>query len=539
MKDYDRSQMTIGRIIAEKAARIPEAPWLLSGGRTWTYGELHDYTNRYANGFRQLGIGRSVHVSVLMSNCPEYFGVVWGLGKLGAVSVPLNTAARGDLLRYFIDQSDSEWIVVDAEGIDRVAELAGSMPKVKGCVLQNCTDEQAIPLAAAGWTTVHLREIEAADPVEPDHNAVAPYDPSLIMYTSGTTGPSKGVYAPHAQPHYIGRHLTQKFGYRSDDVIYTCLPLFHGNAFWYSAFPALWAEALLAISPRFSVSRFWSEIRATKATQFNALGAMINMLLKQPPSPDDRNHSVRQSMALPLSRESYAAFNSRFGITITSLYAMTETFPGTMFTPEEPSSKAASAGRPHGYGDIRIVDDEDYEVGPGEVGEICFRPNEPWSMMLNYYKMPEQTLREMKNMWFHSGDRGYLDEDGYLFFVDRKKEAIRRRGENISAYEVEMLTARHPAILEVAAIPISSELSEDDVGIFVVTKDGQSVTPEEIIDFCARNMAYFMVPRYIRFIDQLPKTSSEKIEKYKLRSWAEANRGDLWDREAHGIKVTR
>jgi crotonobetaine/carnitine-CoA ligase len=364
-------------------------------------------------------------------------------------------------------------------------------------------------------------------------------DPSLILYTSGTTGPSKGVCLPHSQGHGIGRILTKEYGYDGEDVIFTCLPLFHGNAFNYSCFPALWADATLALSDRFSVSQFWSEIRRTGATQFNALGAMISLLLKQPPSEEDRAHSVRQCMALPLSRQTFQEFSSRFGFKITSLYAMTETFPVTLFRPDDPPEKGSSAGRASEYTELQILDEEDRPLGPGHTGEICVRPTEPWIMMLGYYNMPKATADTMRNMWVHSGDRGYLDEDGYLYFVDRTKETIRRRGENISAYEVEMLAAKHPDVLEVAAVPVSSELSEDDLMVFVVRREGSTLSHEALVRFCAANMAYFMVPRYVEFVETIPKTPSEKIEKYKLKQWAEQNRVKLWDREKHGITISR
>jgi crotonobetaine/carnitine-CoA ligase len=244
-------------------------------------------------------------------------------------------------------------------------------------------------------------------------------------------------------------------------------------------------------------------------------------------------------MALPLSREVFNEFSQRFNLKITSVYAMTETFPVTVFTQHDPVEKGASAGKGRGLADIIVVDDEDQPLPEGKIGEICVRPREPWIMMLGYYNMPEATLRESRNLWFHTGDRAYIDADGYLFFVDRTKEAIRRRGENISAYEVELLVCKHPGVLEVAAIPLASELSEDDVMIYVVKRPGAEVTEQELIRFCNKTMAYFMIPRFIRFADVLPKTASEKVEKYKLRIMAEAERELLWDRERQGVTISR
>jgi crotonobetaine/carnitine-CoA ligase len=536
MHDYPLKQRTIGHLLADKAARVGDSTWLIFGEQRYTYAQAHDLSSRYANGFRELGVGKGDHVAVMMANCPEFIWTIWGLGKLGAVSVPLNTAARGDLLRYFITQSDSIGVVVSAELSGRVAEALGTDHRVRTFFTLGGADAR---LAECGADCVDLVTFAGASAEAPDIAAVLASDPQYIMYTSGTTGPSKGVISPHSQAHGVGRSLTLNFGYRPDDVLYTCLPLFHGNALWYSCYAALWADCALAVSPRFSASTFWDEIRATGATQFNSLGAMTNILLRAPASPGDREHCVRQSMIVPLSRESYREVSERFGVRVTSLYAMTETFAVTMFTPDDPEHKGASAGKPRGLAELQIVSDEDDPLPAGDVGEICVRPCERGIIMSGYYKMPEATVRDTRDLWLHTGDRGRIDSDGYLYFVDRKKEAIRRRGENISAYEVEMLIAKHPSVLEVAAVPVASELSEDEVMVFVVCRSGCVVGEEELVRFANHNMAHFMVPRFVHFIEALPKTASEKIEKYKLKTWAEQNRATLWDREAVGLKLER
>ncbi len=535
MKDYSLKQRTIGHVLADKAARLGSKTWLIHGADRYGYDQAHDLSNRYANGFRALGIAKGDHVAVMLPNCPEFIWTIWGLAKLGAVAVPLNTAARGELLRYFITQSDSVAAVVAAEWAPRVAEALAGDHKLRAFVALG--DGEA--LAALGRPVADLTAFASASAEEPDRDAVLASDPQYIMYTSGTTGPSKGVISPHSQAHGVGRSLALNFGYRPDDVLYTCLPLFHGNALWYSCYAALWADAALAISPRFTATGFWDEIRATGATQFNSLGAMTNILLRAPASPRDREHRVRQAMIVPLSPQTYREVSDRFGVQVTSLYAMTETFAVTMFTPDDPEAKGASAGRPRGLAELQIVSDEDEPLPTGEVGEICVRPLERGIVMAGYYKMAEATVRDTRDLWLHTGDRGWLDEDGYLFFVDRKKESIRRRGENISAYEVEMLISRHPAVMEVAAVPVTSELSEDEVMVYVVCRDGHSISEEELVRFANRNMAHFMVPRFVRFIDALPKTPSEKIEKYKLKVWAEQNRQALWDREVVGLKLER
>ncbi len=539
MRDYELKDRTIGRILAEKADRIPDKTFLLWQDLAYRYRDLEELTNRYANGFKAAGIGHGDHVAVMLPNCPEFFWVVWGLGKIGAVAVPVNIAAKGEMLRYFIDQCDARCVVIDDEWVERAAALQPQLVKVRNWFYRGARPPAECGLGSAQAPVHAFAELESDDASRPPLDRVRHDDTHLIMYTSGTTGPSKGVMSPHSQGHAVGRALSIDYGYRADDVLYTCLPLFHGNALWYTAYAALWADAAVALSPRFSATRFWDEIRASGATQFNTLGAMTNIIWKLPPGPHEREHRLRQCMTVPVPKEIYAEMQQRYGVTLTSVFAMTENFAMTRFTPQDPPQKAGSAGHPHGACELRIVDDDLHDLPAGQVGEILMRPLIEGAMMKGYYKMPAETAREFVDGWFRTGDRGTLDTDGYLYFVDRKKEAIRRRGENISAYEVELILSRHPAVLEVAAIPVASEMSEDDVMVYVVLKPGEALSHAEVVRFAAEHMSYFMVPRFVEFIDALPKTASEKLEKYKLKQLAQARRGELWDREREGIEVRR
>jgi carnitine-CoA ligase len=453
--------------------------------------------------------------------------------------VPINTAAKGEMLRYFIDQSDATRVVIDDEFIERLAAVAPLLPNVTHYFYRGPKDIPGLPLEIAGARVDALAVLDSGDTSQPPLDAVAHDDTQLIMYTSGTTGPSKGVMCPHSQGHAVGRACTIDFGYRPDDVLYTCLPLFHANAIWFSSYAALWADAAVALAPRFSATRFWDDIRSTGSTQFNALGAMTNIIWKLPPGPHERDHALRLCMAVPVPKEIYREIQERYDVELTSVFAMSENFSVTCFTPSDPAEKAGSAGRPRGACRLRIVDDDGLDLGSGEVGEIWLLPLMPGSMMKGYYKMPEATANAFDGGWFKTGDRGYLDADGYLYFVDRKKEAIRRRGENVSAYEVELILSRHPAVLECAAIPVSSEMSEDDVMVYVVRRPGATLSHVEVVHFAAEHMSYFMVPRYVEFIDQLPKTATEKLEKYKLKQDAQARRSEIWDRERAGVTVAR
>lgn len=535
MRIYDLEQRTIGRILAEKAERLGDKQWLLWNDQRHSYAELEEITNRYANGFRTRGVRQGDHAAVLLPNGPEFLWVIWALGKIGAVAVPLNTAAKGGLLHYYLDQSDSAWVIVAEEWAERITALAGRLPKLKGAFHFGTCSVSDSALAGLSLQVADLREMVLGSAEPPPVDAVRHSDLHLIMYTSGTTGPSKGVMSPHSQGHAIGHHLAEHFRYGPGDVLYTCLPIFHANALWYTCYAALWADATVALSPHFSASRFWHEIKLCGATQFNTLSAMTTILWKRPPSDGDQDHSLRQCMAVPVPKEIYREFQDRYHVGLNSWYAATETFAVTLLTSADPPAKAGSAGRTRGYAEVQIVDDAGRALSAGGIGEICVRPLEPGMMMSGYYKMPDATLAAQRDLWFHTGDRGYLDEDGYLYFVDRIKDAIRRRGENISAYDLEAIIGMHPAISEVAAIAVASELGEDEVMVFLVRTPGMDISAEALIEFCTQNMATFMVPRFVEFVADLPKTASNKVEKYKLKEIAAVRRSVLWDREAAAI----
>jgi crotonobetaine/carnitine-CoA ligase len=536
MRFYDVGDRTTTHILADKAATIGDRPFLHWQGTTYTYRDLDEMTNRYANGFAAAGVRRGDHVAMLMPNCPEFLWTLWGLGKLGAVAVPLNTAAKGDLLRYFLDQSGSIALCADTSLLPRAASVLPEIPAAR-TVFRHGSDAVDLP---EGVTSRPLGDFAHAPATPPEvGEPIGALDPHLILYTSGTTGPSKGAVCPQSQGHAVGHQMSSINGYRPDDVLYTCLPVFHGNALWYTVYAALWAEASVALYPHFSASRFWSQLRESKATVFNCLGAMANIVWQQTPSDSDRDHHARICMMVPNSRDLNQGFLDRYGITVTSVYAMTENCAITVFGPDDPRAKAPSAGRVRDDVAVQIVDDDGVEVPVGDVGEIRIKPSAPGMTMLGYHNMPEATEQAHRDGWFHTGDRGSVDADGYLYFSDRKKEAIRRRGENISAYEVETIICKHPAVHEAAAVPVASELGEDDLMVYLVVAEGATVSYADVIAFCDEHMPYYMVPRYLDVIGELPKTPSEKVEKYKLKTLAADRLGDLWDREAAGIVIRR
>jgi crotonobetaine/carnitine-CoA ligase len=526
-------------LAARQAARWGEKPFILFGERRVSFAEFDAMSSRVANGFARLGVRKGDHVAFLLTNCPEELFVYFGLFKLGAVAVPVNAAAKGELLVYYMEQSDSTWLVAELGLAERYVEVQDRLPKLRGLIAfdekGSLSGELArrVPIPVTDYRT--LEEAPATAP----EAGVRFCDLAYLSYTSGTTGPSKGNMASHAHAITQAYEQIAAYGYRADDVLYTCLPLSHGNAFLCCCLPALAAGASIAISRRFSASGFWDEVRRYGATQFNLLGAMANILWAQPERPDDADNKVRQCMAVPVPNAFYEGFEKRFGLTITSLYGLTDCGLLAFKGPDAPREKLDSAGPVRAEVELRVVDDDDLPLGPGEVGEFVARPRDPWFSPLGYYNMPNETLEAWRNLWFHTGDRGYLDADGWIYFVDRKKDAIRRRGQNISSFEVEQMILRHAAVQDVAAYAVASEMSEDEVMVSVVVRADHALTAEALVEHCQRNMAYYMVPRYVEFRADLPRNASEKVMKYKLREEAEARLGDLWDREKAGVVVRR
>jgi crotonobetaine/carnitine-CoA ligase len=534
----ESTRLTIADLLARRAARHPDKTFLKWHHEDFSYGQVEELTTRYANAFMSCGVCPRDHVALFLENGPDFYWTLWGLGKIGAVSVPLNTAARGDMLHYYLAQSDVEWIVVSPELEDRISAPASSLPKLKGA-FRLSTDQQGGALDALGIPVADLTVLRSGE-ASAVRVRVLESDLQGIFFTSGTTGPSKGVLSPQSQPISIARQTAQSFGYGPEDVLYTCLPLFHVNALWYTSYAAMWAGATVALGERFSASRFWDEVRGYGATAISSLGAMTNILLKQPESERDRKHLVRKAFIVPTGREVVERFESRFGVRVVSGFGATETFLVSALGPDrDPGAPLESAGRVTDFAQVRIVDDDGWPVPAATSGEILVRPNGAGTMMRGYYKMTEATQTVFRDLWFHTGDRGCIDADGYLYFVDRIKEAIRRRGENISAHEVEVLIGKHPSVLEVAAIPLPSEMSEDEVMVFVVPRPGQAIDPAELILSRSQDMPYFMLPRFVKVVVELPKTPSERIEKYKLRQWAIENPRDIWDRDKAGLQVER
>ena len=533
MLDLPISKRTLGRALAEQASIQGARPMLMYEDERYTYSDALKLTRSYAGALRTAGVVHGAHVALLMNNHPNMLWTMFALAWLGGVAVPINTAAKGDLLQYFLNHSKSDTLIVDAAMLPVVVSALELTPNVRRVIVNQAeTDIDLLNSSADGREWLSLSKlVESVSTPLPEEEAVFT-DTQIVMYTSGTTGPSKGVICTQAMEQTGGIFMAKQMSYVPEDVLYTCLPLFHANAIRVTVTAALWSGAAVALSRRFSATNFWTEVRKFGATQFNSLGAMANILIQGPPTERDHDHRVRICNIVPaLPTSQLQAFEERFGLRVTSLYGSTEMCCPVYATIDTPAERWPTCGRIIPPFEMKVVDDDDFELPSGSVGEWVIRCAEPWHYFPGYLDMPAETLAAWRNGWFHSGDRGYIDKEGYCYVVDRKKETVRRRGENISSYEVEMLICTHPSVLETAVVPVPAELGEDDVLAFVVLRDESSLSETELIHFCEEKMAAFMVPRFVRFIDRLPKTPSEKVEKYLLKKQAELERSSLWDRE--------
>jgi crotonobetaine/carnitine-CoA ligase len=513
---YD--QRSVGALLAAAAARRPSHVYFTFDGTAHSLGEVEDRAARLATGLAEAGVAPSTAVAVLMDNSPAYLDVWFALSKLGAVEVPINTAFRGELLRDQLQRSGATAAIVDARYRPAVEEASGDRPLL---VLE------AGPDARSGS---RLEDAYAAAAGAPDL-AIDVADVGSVLYTSGTTGPSKGVMLSHHQLLSFGAFYSQISQVGEGDVILNYLPHFHVAGKFLST-SCLMTGARMALRERFSVSRFWEDVRAEGVTNFIAVGGVCNMLAARPERPDDDDNPVRLVYAVPAPAEIYDEFERRFGCRLVEAYGSTEANLVLYTDPEEHAP--GSCGRPNPHFEVRVVDGSGDEAVEGE---IVVRAKSPLLMFSGYLGMPEATESAWRDGWFHTGDRARLDADGRFWFLDRIKDAIRRRGENISSFEVERMVSAHPGVAEAAAVPTASELGEDEVLVFVVPRDGAEIDPEELFRFCAGTMPYFMVPRFIEPTAELTRTPTNKVAKYQLRERGPSDR--TWDAQAAGLKVDR
>jgi crotonobetaine/carnitine-CoA ligase len=580
-KDRKPWERSLPEFLDLAVRRDPDKVFVEISGEKITYQEFQRRAFEVAAIFRSLGVGYRDRVCLFLPNCAEFLYCWFGLSTIGAISVPINTAYKRDEMAYILNDAEACALVAHESLLSVAAEAAKLAPSLKHKLLVGnppspplrkgglkdsplpeddrgnpslLREQESPPLVKRGlggfpegsqegppldgWLTFTQAMPQSAFSVM--FHPVSPQDISMLVYTSGTTGNPKGVQVTHQMYVAAGQGFAHWTQATSEDQFFTCLPYFHANAQYYSTMGTLAAGATLVVVDRFSASRFWQQVREARATVVNFIGMMMPVLAKQPESPTDRENQVRLFYGSPaFSPEFLQAFQERFGTDIIVGFGMTETCYATIERIGQ-ERRANSSGLPRQHPDpsfvnqIRIVDDAGNSVSPNTVGEITI--NNP-AVMPGYWRNEEQTRQALRDGWLSTGDLGWLDEDGFLYFVDRKKDVIRRRGENISSQEVEDVIKRHPSVLDCAIIAVPSELGEDEVKAYIMPRPGAALEPKEIIFWCAERLAYFKVPRYIEMRDELPRTPSLRVRKDVLRQ----ERPDLiegcFDREKAGIRL--
>ena len=500
---------SIHHVLEVAAADNPRAEVVrFIGGPSISRQELLSTARQAAGGLRSAGVRRGDRVALMVSNRREFLEVFFAVSSLGAVCVPLNTALRGDILIHMLKSVGPCYLIMES---DLAAE---AMPAVEGSASVTAiwgvpVEGYALPRGSMEYADLlgHGSLTAAVD--------CADSDLAAILFTSGTTGPSKGVMWSHRMAIHFGSTSSWAMGYRADDVVFTCLPLFHINALFTSFLPALQQKASVVIAQRFSASTYWAEIAESGATVTNMLGAMVAILWNRPPSDEERDHRLRLALIIPFPLGREEEYRSRFGLELTELYGSTDT--GMPIATPHGESRAGACGIAAPGWEVKLFDEFDRPVKVGESGELVTRPTAPFVGQLGYWRLPEKTWEAHRNSWFHTGDQFREDEDGWFYFQDRLKDAMRVSGENVSSYEVEQVLLSHPAVAEVAVFAVPSDLGEDSVMAGVVLREGEQLNPADLREFAEPRLPYFAVPRYFEMLDDLPKTSTQKIRKAALR----------------------
>ncbi len=518
----DRDECVVGNLLRRWAVERPDRHFLeFEDGGAWTFVDALDRVQHAAAGLRSLGVQQGSHVLCWMPNAAEAVLAWLAANYLGAVHVPINTGYRGRLLQHAIELSDATVMVAHASLLPRLVEIETAQLR-DVVVVGNAPD-------AMGALRCHdIAVLHTAERAEPDR-PVEPWDPNFIILTSGTTGPSKAVISTYVQT-WCGGAMGMDY-FDADDRVLANLPLFHISGAG-AVMDRLTKGGTCILYDGFKPATFWDTIRRFDITGGCLVGAMTQFLLRQPPSDRDRDHPLRNVVTVPWNQDSRAVAE-RYGLLMRTAFNMTET--AVPIRSGANPEVLGTCGQPRPGVEARVVDGNDIEVPHGDVGELILRTSRPWEITQGYYRNPQATAAAWRNGWFHTGDAFKRDAAGNYFFVDRMKDSIRRRGENISSFEVEAEAMCHPSVLEAAAIPVPSTDSEDEVLLVVTAGAGHVIEPRALLRFLVPRMAHFMLPRYIRVVAEMPKTPTAKIEKHRLRT--EGLTADTWDREAHGVTV--
>ncbi|GLZ47910.1 ATP-dependent acyl-CoA ligase [Actinomycetospora sp. NBRC 106375] len=517
-------QRTVLATLERALERAPDDVAQIDRAGRWTTAQAFDRSRRLGSGLHGLGVRPDAPVALMVDNSFDAVHTALGLALVGGVQVPVNTAYKGGFLAHVLRDSGSEVLVVEPGYVERVLAVADEVPALHTVVVLGETAPSSTRFRVIPWA-----ELETARPADPVRRG--PGDLMAIMYTSGTTGRAKGVLVPHAHAYtYASREHLERPG--PGDRSLVTLPIFHLAGQWYGVYQALIHTIPCVLEPGFSVSGFWRAVREHGITYTTMLGAVAELLAQTPPAPDDADNPLELAVMAPLASD-VAGFRRRFGTDVAAVYGMSEI--GCVLDGPPASIVGGECGFPRTGFTLRLVDEAGEEVAPGQIGELLVRPEEPHTVMAGYHGLPEVTARTIRDGWVHTGDAFRTDAEGRFFFSDRMKDALRRRGENISSFEVESVVNAHPDVYESAVVAVPSEVGEDEIKVVVVPQQGATVDPEQLTYFLVDRLPYFMVPRYVELAAELPKTPTHKVQKARLRESGATG----WDREAAGIRVRR
>jgi len=512
-------QHTVAELLLGRCEADPDGPYLDVVGQEFSAEQVAEVAGRLAGSLLGLGLQRGDRVASLVENSPEAMVLWWAVTWAGGISVPINTAYKGEYLAHQLNDCGATMAIVQADLAERLGAVAAALPGLAHVIVIG----PGGPGTLARATVHRWTELLGAEPVGPA--PVAPDELATFIYTGGTTGPSKGCMLTHNYHEVLARQIGYCWSRTSRDVLWTPLPLFHFNAIVTAVLGPLLYGGSSAISGRFSVSKFWPEMNRTGATITSTLGTMAYLLAHDQDRPEmpgsgapEANRSLRLLGAAPLPESIDAIIRSRFGVdTFSGAYGLTEASLVSWSPPGTPNKADAAGVLNTEYFDVRIFDDGDRELPRNTDGEIVVRPRRAHSMFEGYWGRPEATVECLRNLWFHTGDIGRIDNDDYLFFVDRKADYLRRRGENISSFDVERILLGHGGLADVVVHAVPSELGEDDLKVTATLRAGSSVSEEDLFRFCIAELPYFALPRYIEFRTDLPRSPVGRVLKRVLR----------------------
>jgi len=531
--DTKRDERVVGNLLRHWAETRPHDRFVTCGEQSFTYAELEARATAVAAGFAALGVAKGDRVAILSPNRMEMVDMYFGLAKLGAIQVPLNAFLKGEFLRYQLADSQASVLVVDADGHAAVTPLLDQLPDLRTLVL---LDDRP-SLHRAGVTEVALTSAILAGSAPLNSQEISREDTMSVLYTSGTTGFPKGCVLSHGYYTRVAKVMDESLGFADDDSLYTALPLFHAAARMMVLGAALRRGIPVTVDPAFSPTGILPRCKEVGATIIIGMGVMGTAMLSVPERPEDRDHRVHTMSMAPLTPENQARFQERFGIDpYVEMFGQTECVP-VLASKRLGVRNRASCGQPADDLEVALLDDHGHPVSPGQVGEICLRPRDRYAMFDGYWNNPQAALSQIRGLWYHTGDHGRALPDGTVTFTDRKKDSLRRRGENVSSMELEAAILTHPKIAEAAVHAVPSELGEDDIKACLVREPDAKIEPGDLFGFFGEHLPYYAIPRYVEFVEQLPRNAVGRVMKHKLRDMPLT--ASVWDFEKLGLTVKR